>query len=270
MAKKDWVFNLDNVQHSLRFEQGISGKKKILIDGNLAYESTGIMDSRLEFPFEVEGHSIVLVIKPGLKDKFDLFVDDRSLETGKLGPDRVVVEDGPEGLTLTFKGSQPAFAIVLLVAMFFVSIPVVMIINSFSPGGLTLADMMFIPVFFLLAGLGLLYWSLVKMLNKTILTVNSLEISVRNTPIPWFGQRVLQVADVENIHCESYERRSQSGEGMITVTMSFLLYRLCAKLTNGRRVVLLADLDKCYEALFINRQMGTRLGKLVQPGIQPA
>jgi hypothetical protein len=77
-------------------------------------------------------------------------------------------------------------------------------------------------------------------------------------------------ADIDKVYCESYERKSRSGEGPVSVSMTFILYRLCVKSTGGRKIVLLADLDQCYEALFVNRQLGRQLGRLVQPGLQNA
>ena len=269
MAGKNWVFKLDDKQHTLSYEQSFSGKKKIQIDNSMVYESGGMMDIQTEFSFEVDGHSVVLLVKPGLKDSYDLFVDDRSVLTGKLGPDRVKVIETSDGLSLTYNSNRGVFIIFLLFALVFVGVSTSIMINSLTSGTLTLADMMFMPVLFLLVGLGMLYWSLVRTFDKTILTVTPLEISVKHTPFPWFGTRVLSVADVERLYCESYERKTRSSEGVITVTMKFLLYRICAKLSNGKKLTLISEMDKCYEATFINHQIAQRLGSIVQPGVQP-
>ncbi len=265
MARKEWVFNLEGQQHSLSFEEGWSGRKKISIDGQPAYES-GVMDVSREFPFEVNGHSVVLLVKPGLIDSFDLMVDDRSLKTGKIGPPRIKVEQTADGVTLVYNGGQGVFGIFLAFCLVVTVISVTSLFSMLSDG-LTLADGLYILLLFPVIGLCLMYYSLVKMLNKTSLIMDAAGISVRQGPIPWFGNRVLQTADVENLYCESYERRSTSGEGVVTVTMKFKLYRLCAHLKDGRNFILLSGLDQCYEALFVNRQLGSRFGKLVTPGL---
>lgn len=270
MAKKSWTFNLDGQPHTLNFEQGFSGKKKIFIDGELAYENQGLMDMTREFPFEVQGHSVVLLIKPGIVDSFDLMVDDRSLDTGRLGPARVRVEDTAEGLRLTYNGGRGVFGILLVFALIFMGVSAMGFYSSMSGGSLNLADMMYLPILFPVIGLALIYFSLAKMLNKTVLTAGPAGVSVRQGPIPWFGNREVPSADIDKIYCESYERKSRSGEGPVSVSMAFILYRLCAKLTSGRKVVLLADLDQCYEAFFVNRQLSRQLGRLVQPGLQNA
>jgi len=270
MAGKNWVFKLDDMQHTLSLEQSFSGKKKIQVDDLVLYESGGMMDSRMEFPFEIDGHSVVLLVKPGLKDSYDLFVDDRSILTGKLGPDRVNVEETPDGLSLIYNAGRGVFIMLLLIALIFVGISAYIMVNILATGTLTLADLMFMPVIFLLFGLGMLYLSLVKTFNKTILTITPREVSVKHTPFPWFGARVLSIVDVEKLYCESYERKTRSGEGTVTITMKFLLYRICAKLSNGKKLILLSEMDKCYEAVFINRQIARRLGSIVQPGVQVA
>lgn len=274
MAKKDWAFQLDGREHSLHFEQGFSGKKKIQIDGEMAYESTGLMDTKTEFPFEIEGHLIVLLIKSGLIDSYDLFVDDRSLETGRVGPARITVNEIAEGLEIVYKGGRAAFGFVLLIALAVTGFSTFFMLSTLTSGPLTLADMMYMPLVFLLVGLGLMYWSLVKTFNKTVLTIDPLEVSVKHVPIPWFGQRTLQVADMKRLYCESYERRSNSPSGdggfSVSVSMTFILYRICAQLSNDKKIILLSDLDKCYEAQFVNRQLTRRLGKLVQSDLQTA
>lgn len=270
MAKKSWTFNLDGRSHTLNFEQGLSGKKKIFIDGNLAYENRGLMDMTREFPFEIEGHSVVLLIKPGIIDSFDLMVDDRSADTGRIGPARVKVEETAEGLKLVYRGGRGVFSILLVFALIFMGVSAMGFYSSISGGSLNLADMMYLPILFPLIGLALAYFSLVKMLNKTVLTAGPAGVSVKQGPVPWFGNRELHTADIEKVYCESYERKSSSGQGAIGVTVTSILYRLCAKLNTGKKVVLLSDLDQCYEALFVNRQLGRKLGRLVQPELQNA
>jgi hypothetical protein len=261
---------LDGKQHALQYEQSFSGSKKIQIDGNLAYESQGLFNTTTEFPFEIDGHSIVLLIKPGLVDSYDLFVDDRSLITGKFGPDRVKVNETPDGLVLVYNGRRAVFGLVLFIGLVFVAVSVPMFTSMVGSGALTLADTMYLPLIFPIAGLVLVYWSLVKMFNKTTFAVSSYGVSVKQAPIPWFGNKELPMADIEELYCESYERKSRSGDGPVSVTMTFLLYRICARLTGGKKITLLSDLDKCYEALFVNRQLGRKLGKLVQPELQHA
>jgi hypothetical protein len=58
------------------------------------------------------------------------------------------------------------------------------------------------PVCHLAIGVGLTYTTLTIYLNRTVLEVDEGRLTVRNGPLPWPGNRALEVSDLEQLYCQ--------------------------------------------------------------------
>jgi hypothetical protein len=69
------------------------------------------------------------------------------------------------------------------------------------------------PLVHVAVGVGLLYFSLCGLFNKTVIEVNVGELSVRHTPLPWKGNVRVSVTDIQQLYCIekiSYSKGSSS------------------------------------------------------------
>lgn len=89
MAKKEWIFELEDGQHTVELEHSyFSGKRVIRVDGNLLESSTkvqhALIDTGSEHKFNIGTHPCVVTISSnGITFKYDLIIDGRSVTTGQ-------------------------------------------------------------------------------------------------------------------------------------------------------------------------------------------
>ena len=92
MTTKTWDFTLEGQSHTLTLEHGVfSGKRTIILDGQLLeHIPRNLLDTGSAHEYEVDGHSVVVVIQSKVASfVYDLLVDGVSLDTGARGPQRV-------------------------------------------------------------------------------------------------------------------------------------------------------------------------------------
>jgi hypothetical protein len=109
------------------------------------------------------------------------------------------------------------------------------------------------PVAHVAAGVGLTYFTLALYLNRTVLEVNNGRLTVRSGPLPWPGNRDLDVSEVEQIFCQESTSRSRNGN------VSFS-YNVSAVLKGGRKETLLSSLPNQDQALFVEQLVEAYLG----------
>jgi hypothetical protein len=95
----------------------------------------------------------------------------------------------------------------------------------------------------------LLYGTLALLLNRTIIKATSEFLTVRNGPVPWFGNRTLAVAELARLHCQQDDKKE--GEASCS-------YSIHALEKGGRRVELVDKLGRD-QALFIMQKLERRL-----------
>jgi hypothetical protein len=115
------------------------------------------------------------------------------------------------------------------------------------------------PLFFLLfpllhvaVGVGLAYFTLAGFVNRTVLTVERGEVSVRHGPLPWPGNVDVSAGSLEQLFCTEKVIRSRNG--------TTVRYNVEAVLRDGRQLTLLKALDAQEEALFIEQTLERHLG----------
>jgi hypothetical protein len=55
------------------------------------------------------------------------------------------------------------------------------------------------------------YLALVILVNRTVIRVDSLRLTVRNGPLPWAGARDVPTGDIDQFYCEEYVSRTARG-----------------------------------------------------------
>lgn len=118
-----------------------------------------------------------------------------------------------------------------------------------SPGGF----MLWFPLLHVAVGVGLAYWSLAMLLNRTRIALGGGRLRTTHGPILWRGGSDLDVGSIRGFYAES--RSTRGKRGRVTVTWS-----VCADVENNPRQALLKGLTSEDEARFLSRALSEQLG----------
>jgi hypothetical protein len=129
-----------------------------------------------------------------------------------------------------------------------------MAFNAPFPGGFNLIMVIF-PIAHVAVGVGLTYFMIASLLNYTTILVNVDRLSIRHHPVPWRGNRSLDIGEIVQLYCdESYVAKNRTMNPSVT-----WMYNLNALLADGRKLKLLSGLPKD-QALFLEQQLEEWLG----------
>ena len=106
-----------------------------------------------------------------------------------------------------------------------------------------------LPLGHVAIGLILPYVAVAFWLNRTLVDVGNGEISVTHVPLPFPGNRRLQVTDLRQLFCVERVRR----KGNVT-------YDVMARLASDREVTVISGLSSDREARFLEERIEQRLG----------
>lgn len=103
------------------------------------------------------------------------------------------------------------------------------------------------PLAHVAVGVGLSYYTLAGLLNRSIVSVNQSEFSIRHGPLPWIGNITLRSSEIDQLYCQEEYNRGKNGV--------YYTYQLSALLKNGRKIKLLSNLDSAEVVLYMERQI---------------
>ncbi len=115
-----------------------------------------------------------------------------------------------------------------------------------SPKGPQIVMLLF-PMLHLAVGVGLTYYVIAALLNRTTIKVDRQWFIVQHDPVPWPGEVKVPVRELEQLYCQeqtTQRKRSSSAS-----------YTLSAVLKDGRKKTLLTGLDGPEVAAFIEQQV---------------
>lgn len=113
------------------------------------------------------------------------------------------------------------------------------------------------PLIHVAVGVGIGYAALTGFVNSTTVRVGKGVLRIRHGPLPWFGNRELRGAEVDQLYCASKTTRN---EGSSTTT-----YELRAVMKTGKMLTLLRGLTEVEQALFVEQRVERGLGIKDQP-----
>lgn len=123
--------------------------------------------------------------------------------------------------------------------------------------------MFFFPILHGAAGMLVTYLMLGGLLNRTWIMLEDDILLIRHRPLPWTGNRDLEVAKIAQLHCEM--QLSKDAEGNISHS-----YHLNAVLKDGTRIPLLSNGRDREELRFIEQQLNKWLNMQERPGLGAA
>lgn len=112
--------------------------------------------------------------------------------------------------------------------------------------------MVVFPVAHVAVGVGLTYFVLCGLLNRTVIDVESGRFTVRHGPLPWPGNRTIDIADLKQLYCRRKLHSSRNGTSEA--------FELHAILADGKQLKLVSGLDEAEHALYLEQQIEKHLG----------
>jgi len=119
-----------------------------------------------------------------------------------------------------------------------------------------LVELLF-PIGHVGVGVGLTYWVVAGWINKTRIMIGDGLVGVRHGPIPWFGNRDFELADLAQVYV--IERTHTSKNGTSTS------YELRAMTKAGRDVKLASGFKRSEEALYLEHLIEKHAGIVDRP-----
>ena len=101
-------------------------------------------------------------------------------------------------------------------------------------------------------GIGLPYYAIAHCLNRTHLVVSRGKMAVRHGPIPWRGNKEIEVSNVKQLYTEEKETHYKGG--------TIVTYEVHVLTPDDRRVKLVDGLKTSEQARFIEQQIEKYLG----------
>ncbi len=109
------------------------------------------------------------------------------------------------------------------------------------------------PVGHVAVGVFITYYTIAGFLNTTKLHINQNIMSIKHSPLPWFGNQTLELHNIQQLYCTNHYHTRKNGGGYYT-------YRLNAILSNGKKKKLLSGLTEPDQALYIEQEVENNLG----------
>lgn len=113
--------------------------------------------------------------------------------------------------------------------------------------------MIVFPVAHVAVGIGLTYFTLAGIVNRTFVEVMSGHLIVRHGPLPWRGNHAVPTMDLDQLYVTEHVSHSRNGGSSVA-------YQLNARLRTRRTIKLLSGLEEADQALFIEQQLERHLG----------
>ena len=117
--------------------------------------------------------------------------------------------------------------------------------------------MIVFPMAHVAIGLSLTYYTFAGFLNSTIIMINHQFLIITQTPLPWFGNRRVESAQLAQLYAEQVTMQSRNSRSS--------LYQLNGILRDNRKVKLLSGLPSQDVALFVEQTIEEYLRIADQP-----
>jgi hypothetical protein len=108
------------------------------------------------------------------------------------------------------------------------------------------------PVAHVAAGVGLTYYTLTGLVNRTTVEVSRNQLTIRHHPLPWWGNREVTGRQFTQLYGEEI---AKTNKGSTTYS-----YNLIALDREGRKVKLLSGLTEKDQVLYLEQALERRLG----------
>jgi hypothetical protein len=108
------------------------------------------------------------------------------------------------------------------------------------------------PLGHVIAGICLSYYAITGLFNTTTIQVEQGLLKVQHHPLPWFGNKKIQVLSLKQLYCNEVCKSSKSG--------FYYVYDLNAITTDNKQIKLIKSLPEKSQGLFIEEKIENYLG----------
>ncbi|HTY35754.1 MAG TPA: hypothetical protein VMH23_01520 [Bacteroidota bacterium] len=165
-------------------------------------------------------------------------------------PERISVDHRPEGLVLSFRWFSETYMAMAAFAFIWDGFLVFWYSFAFTQNAPWI--MFVFPLLHVSVGIGITYIALAGFYNKTTITVGLGNLSIRHSPLPWPGNRIVPASELVQLYSES--RVIYSNNGARTT------YQLSAISNQNRKIKLLSGLNSQDEVRFFEHKIEEQLG----------
>ncbi len=166
-------------------------------------------------------------------------------------PKAITVEEWGRDVTIVRRWFSPMHVFLIFFCIAWDGFLVFWYFMALTEGGPCI--MIVFPIAHVAIGVGLTYYTISGLLNRTVLKVASGTLTVRHGPLPWPGNHTIETAQLEQLYCTEHVSTSKQGG-------STTHYRVNAALADGRKLRLLSGMSEVEQALFIEQKLEDHLG----------
>ncbi len=155
------------------------------------------------------------------------------------------------GLTLIYTWFRPLYVLMLFFCIFWDGFLVFWYRTALahpSPGSI----MLWFPLLHVGVGVGITYSTIAGFLNRTRVTVNAGEVTIRHGPLPWIGNRNVPAGEIRQLFREETISTGRSG--------SSATYHLNAITRENRKLRLIRGIPAADVALYLEQEIEKALG----------
>ncbi len=161
-------------------------------------------------------------------------------------------KEEPADLELELRWFRPQALFMMFFAVIWCGFLVVwysIALQSPSPGGIAL----WFPLLHVAVGVGLGYWSLAMLLNRTRIALGGGRLRVTHGPLPWRGGGEVPCAQILGFYVESRTTRGKRGRTSTS-------WKVCADVEGSPRHAVVSGLSDEHEARFLARALAEQHG----------
>ncbi len=251
MSYRKWTVEIDGRSHVVELETKAMGQRIIRVDGIQQVDEKKLISLGTTDQIQVD----TLVGQVQIQGKnYELLFPEAAAQVNISAPqtERITLEKDLAGLSLVVNTRSGGGYFLVLVGLVMIGLGGWLLGNVRNiPENLVVALM---DVAIVLAGVYMIYSGLKMALNRVFYRVAMHELNVRQGPIPWTGNRILDPKTLGGLQVKLVSRRSSRTSGVRTHT-----YRVLAKNKDSDRLISIGEFAVRDDAHFIAEQVGKYL-----------
>jgi hypothetical protein len=255
MAYRKWDVEIDGRSHIVELETKAMGHRIIRVDGIQQVDEKKLISLGTTDEIQVNTLVAQVSIQGG---NYELFFPEAGSEStapfsvSAPQTERITLEKDPAGFAMVVDTRKGAGYFLILVGLVMVGFGGWLLLNVRNVSENLVIFL--VDVVIILAGIYMIYSSLKMALNRVFYRVARHELNVRQGPIPWPGNRILDPKSLDGLQIKTISRRSSSKSAVRTYT-----YRVHVKSKNSERMTAIGEFTVADDANFVADQIGKYL-----------
>ncbi len=257
MAYRKWMVEIDGRSHVVELETKAMGQRIIRVDGIQQVDEKKLISLGTTDEIQVDTRTAQVKIqgrKYELQFPENELGPERAAQINVSAPqtERITLEKDPAGFSMVVDPRSAGGYFLILVGLALSVFGGWMLLNAGNISeNLTIVLM---SVVIILVGVFTMYASLKMALNRVFYRVAMHELSVRQGPIPWTGNRTMDPNTLDGLQVKMVSHRSGNRTKVRTYT-----YRVQVKSKDSERLTAIGEYAVADDANFVADQIGKYL-----------